>query len=123
MRPHAILLKSCVCLCVSSPSERTKVTVIQGDITDYSSVLEASRGVDVVIHTASLVDVWYKVPETLIYAVNVAGGHIKEVVMWEKREKGMERKHEWVFFSKAEEIHACFCCKSKGTVSHKLKIW
>ncbi|XP_028267969.1 3 beta-hydroxysteroid dehydrogenase type 7 [Parambassis ranga] len=54
-------------------TERTKVAVIQGDITDYSSVLEASRGVDVVIHTASLVDVWYKVPETLIYAVNVAG--------------------------------------------------
>ncbi|KAM6904680.1 3 beta-hydroxysteroid dehydrogenase type 7 [Xenentodon cancila] len=54
-------------------TERTKVVVIQGDITDPSSVLEASRGADVVIHTASLVDVWHKVPETLIYSVNVTG--------------------------------------------------
>ncbi|XP_035511455.1 3 beta-hydroxysteroid dehydrogenase type 7 [Morone saxatilis] len=54
-------------------TERTKVVVIQGDITDYNSVLEASRGVDVVIHTASLVDVWHRVPETLIYSVNVTG--------------------------------------------------
>lgn len=61
-----------MCLPVSS-SERTKVVVIQGDITDYSSVLEASRGADVVIHTASLVDVWHRVPETLIYSVNVTG--------------------------------------------------
>ncbi|XP_060945401.1 3 beta-hydroxysteroid dehydrogenase type 7 [Limanda limanda] len=54
-------------------SERTKVTAIQGDITDYSNVLEASRGVDVVIHMASIVDVWHRVPETVIYAVNVTG--------------------------------------------------
>ncbi|XP_073349889.1 3 beta-hydroxysteroid dehydrogenase type 7 [Pagrus major] len=54
-------------------TERTKVVVIQGDITDYSSVLEASRGADVVIHTASLVDVWYRIPENLIYSVNVTG--------------------------------------------------
>ncbi|XP_061557285.1 3 beta-hydroxysteroid dehydrogenase type 7 [Phycodurus eques] len=52
---------------------RTKVTVIQGDITDYDSVLEASRGAHVVIHAASLVDVWHKVPEALIYGVNVTG--------------------------------------------------
>uniref|UniRef100_A0A8D3CE57 Hydroxy-delta-5-steroid dehydrogenase, 3 beta- and steroid delta-isomerase n=1 Tax=Scophthalmus maximus TaxID=52904 RepID=A0A8D3CE57_SCOMX len=52
---------------------RTKVVVIQGDITDYNSVLEASRGADVVIHTASLVDVWHRVPETLIHSVNVTG--------------------------------------------------
>ncbi|XP_070778608.1 3 beta-hydroxysteroid dehydrogenase type 7 isoform X2 [Enoplosus armatus] len=52
---------------------RTKVVVIPGDITDYGSVLEASRGADVVIHTASLVDVWHKIPETLIYSVNVTG--------------------------------------------------
>ncbi|KAM4530379.1 3 beta-hydroxysteroid dehydrogenase type 7 isoform 1-T1 [Odontesthes bonariensis] len=54
-------------------TERIKVTVTQGDITDCSSVLEATRGVDVVIHTASLVDVWHKVPEKLIYSVNVTG--------------------------------------------------
>lgn len=61
-----------------SPSERTKLVVIQGDITDYSSVLEASRGVDVVIHTASLVDVWHRIPETLIYSVNVTGETSRE---------------------------------------------
>ncbi len=49
------------------------MVVIQGDITDYSSVLEASRGADVVIHSASLVDVWHRIPETLIYSVNVTG--------------------------------------------------
>ncbi|XP_072299896.1 3 beta-hydroxysteroid dehydrogenase type 7 [Eucyclogobius newberryi] len=54
-------------------TERTKVVVIQGDITDYSQVLEASHGVDVFIHSASLVDVWHKVPEALIYSVNVKG--------------------------------------------------
>ncbi|XP_058493133.1 3 beta-hydroxysteroid dehydrogenase type 7 [Solea solea] len=54
-------------------TERTKVVVIQGDITDYDNVLEASRGADVVIHMASLVDVWHRVPETLIHSVNVTG--------------------------------------------------
>ncbi|KAF7660566.1 hypothetical protein LDENG_00279930 [Lucifuga dentata] len=54
-------------------TDRTKVKVIQGDVTNFSSVLEASRGSDVIIHSASLVDVWYKVPEALIYSVNVTG--------------------------------------------------
>jgi nucleoside-diphosphate-sugar epimerase len=49
------------------------VVVTQGDITDYSSVLEVSKGADLVIHTASLVDVWHRVPETVIQAVNVQG--------------------------------------------------
>lgn len=47
--------------------------VIQGDIADYSRVLEASRGVDVIVHTASLVDVWHKIPEAVMYSVNVKG--------------------------------------------------
>ncbi|KAG7459923.1 hypothetical protein MATL_G00215750 [Megalops atlanticus] len=54
-------------------TERVKVVVIQGDITDYPTVLEVSRGADLVIHTASLVDVWHRVPEKTIYAVNVQG--------------------------------------------------
>ncbi|MED6261052.1 hypothetical protein ATANTOWER_000222 [Ataeniobius toweri] len=54
-------------------TDEAKVTIIQGDITDYSSVLEATQGADVVIHSASLVDVWHKIPETLIYSVNVTG--------------------------------------------------
>ncbi|XP_035263043.1 3 beta-hydroxysteroid dehydrogenase type 7-like [Anguilla anguilla] len=52
---------------------RVKVVVTQGDITDYSSVLAAAQGVDLVIHTASLVDVWHRVPEKAIHAVNVQG--------------------------------------------------
>lgn len=57
----------------ASLSEKTKVEVIQGDITDYSSVLEASRGAHVIVHMASLVDVWYKIPDSLIYSVNIKG--------------------------------------------------
>ncbi|KAJ8414209.1 hypothetical protein AAFF_G00050790 [Aldrovandia affinis] len=52
---------------------RVNVVVIQGDITDYPSVLAAARGADLVIHTASLVDVWHRVPEKTINAVNVQG--------------------------------------------------
>ncbi|KAJ8402647.1 hypothetical protein AAFF_G00367300 [Aldrovandia affinis] len=54
-------------------TERVKVVVIQGDITDYLSVLEAGRGADVVIHAASLVDVWHRVPDQVIHTVNVQG--------------------------------------------------
>ncbi|XP_008327565.1 3 beta-hydroxysteroid dehydrogenase type 7 [Cynoglossus semilaevis] len=54
-------------------TEQTKVVVIQGDITDYSSVLAACRGADVVVHMASLVDVWHRVSDTLIHSVNVTG--------------------------------------------------
>lgn len=54
-------------------SEKTKVEVVQGDITDYSSVLEASRGADLIVHMASLVDVWHRIPESLIYSVNIKG--------------------------------------------------
>lgn len=46
---------------------------VQGDITDYESVHHAFQGADLVFHAASLVDVWYKVPEKAIYAVNVQG--------------------------------------------------
>lgn len=46
---------------------------MQGDITDYVSVRDALQGADLVIHAASLVDVWYRVPEKTVYAVNVQG--------------------------------------------------
>lgn len=61
------------CFSLLPPADRTEVQVIQGDITDYDSVLEACRGADVVVHMASLVDVWHRVPPSLIHAVNVAG--------------------------------------------------
>ncbi|KAK1798350.1 hypothetical protein P4O66_007813 [Electrophorus voltai] len=57
----------------SYTTEHIKVVLTQGDITDYHSVLEACRGADLVVHAASLVDVWYRVPERTIYAVNVEG--------------------------------------------------
>ncbi|KAB5553565.1 hypothetical protein PHYPO_G00040080 [Pangasianodon hypophthalmus] len=50
-----------------------EVVVTQGDIAVYSDVLEACRGADLVIHSASLVDVWYKFPEKTIHTVNVGG--------------------------------------------------
>ncbi|CAB1342152.1 unnamed protein product [Coregonus sp. 'balchen'] len=43
-------------------TEQVKVVVTQGDITDYSSVLEVSKGADLVIHTASLFVVILCVP-------------------------------------------------------------
>ncbi|XP_048868841.1 3 beta-hydroxysteroid dehydrogenase type 7-like [Brienomyrus brachyistius] len=58
---------------VDHSTERVKVVLIQGDITDYESVLVAATGADLVIHTASLVDVWHRVPEETIHRVNVQG--------------------------------------------------
>ncbi|KAA0705654.1 3 beta-hydroxysteroid dehydrogenase type 7 3 beta-hydroxysteroid dehydrogenase type VII [Triplophysa tibetana] len=57
----------------SQSTEDVKVVLVQGDITDYVSVRDALQGADLVIHAASLVDVWYRVPEKTIYAVNVQG--------------------------------------------------
>ncbi|XP_066579330.1 3 beta-hydroxysteroid dehydrogenase type 7 isoform X2 [Amia ocellicauda] len=54
-------------------TDRVKVRLLQGDITDYASVREAVRGAQLVIHSASLVDVWHRVPEQTIRAVNVQG--------------------------------------------------
>ncbi|TRY98222.1 hypothetical protein DNTS_035192 [Danionella cerebrum] len=54
-------------------TELVNVVVVQGDITDYANVRSAFEGVDLVIHSASLVDVWYKVPDKIIHAVNVQG--------------------------------------------------
>ncbi|KAJ8253609.1 hypothetical protein COCON_G00202210 [Conger conger] len=54
-------------------TERIKVVVMQGDVTEYPSVLKAGHGADLVIHMASLVDVWHRVPEEVIHKVNVQG--------------------------------------------------
>ncbi|KAJ7314141.1 hypothetical protein JRQ81_006080 [Phrynocephalus forsythii] len=50
-----------------------RVALIQGDITNLEDVKAAVRGAHVVIHTASLVDVWGRVPPEKISAVNVGG--------------------------------------------------
>ena len=64
--------------------------VVQGDITDYSSVVEVSQGATVVIHTASLVDVWHRVPESVIEAVNVKGMETGRWngIGWGRKKKG-----------------------------------
>lgn len=75
--------------------------VIQGDITDYDSVLEASHGADVIIHTASLVDVWHRIPETVIYSVNVTGE--AAVVGMKIRKMGGKEN----IYGHSEETNAC----------------
>ncbi|XP_072127597.1 3 beta-hydroxysteroid dehydrogenase type 7-like isoform X1 [Mobula birostris] len=54
-------------------TEKLQVKFIQGNIVDAASVLEAARGVDLIIHTAGLVDVWMKHPSKRIWAVNYQG--------------------------------------------------
>ncbi|XP_069044226.1 3 beta-hydroxysteroid dehydrogenase type 7 [Lepisosteus oculatus] len=54
-------------------TERVKIRLIQGDITDYPTVRDALQGAHLVIHSASLVDVHYRIPEETIRAVNVHG--------------------------------------------------
>ncbi|XP_063305966.1 3 beta-hydroxysteroid dehydrogenase type 7-like [Pelobates fuscus] len=51
----------------------TTVTLVKGDITDYNQVLKATAGVDVVIHTAALVDFLNTSPYHKMEAINVGG--------------------------------------------------
>ncbi|XP_069617411.1 3 beta-hydroxysteroid dehydrogenase type 7-like isoform X2 [Ranitomeya imitator] len=51
----------------------TMVTFIKGDITDFNQILSAVKGVDVVIHTAALVDYLDGVPFKKLEAINVGG--------------------------------------------------
>nr|XP_028560003.1 3 beta-hydroxysteroid dehydrogenase type 7 isoform X1 [Podarcis muralis] len=50
-----------------------RVTLIQGDISNLEDVKAAMKGAHLVIHTASLVDVWGRVSPEKITAVNVQG--------------------------------------------------
>ncbi|OCT59036.1 3 beta-hydroxysteroid dehydrogenase type 7 [Xenopus laevis] len=54
-------------------NDRVKVRLISGDISRLEDVREALRGSHLVIHTASLVDVWGRVPASKITEVNVTG--------------------------------------------------
>ncbi|KAG9485895.1 hypothetical protein GDO78_008793 [Eleutherodactylus coqui] len=51
----------------------TAVTFVEGDITDYSQILSAVKGVDVVIHTAAIVDILDIFPFKKLEAINVGG--------------------------------------------------
>ncbi|XP_053551269.1 LOW QUALITY PROTEIN: 3 beta-hydroxysteroid dehydrogenase type 7 [Bombina bombina] len=54
-------------------NERVKIHLIRGDISSFSDVRSALRGSHLVIHTASLVDVWGRVPASKVTEVNVTG--------------------------------------------------
>uniref|UniRef100_K7FBA0 Hydroxy-delta-5-steroid dehydrogenase, 3 beta- and steroid delta-isomerase 7 n=1 Tax=Pelodiscus sinensis TaxID=13735 RepID=K7FBA0_PELSI len=54
-------------------TEKVAVTLIQGDVSSPTDVGAAVEGADVVIHTASWVDVWGRVPPEKITEVNVHG--------------------------------------------------
>lgn len=49
------------------------VTFVKGDITDYKQILSVMKGVDVVIHTAALVDSLDTFPLKKLEAINVSG--------------------------------------------------
>lgn len=51
----------------------TMVTFVKGDITDYKQILSVMKGVDVVIHTAALVDSLDTFPLKKLEAINVSG--------------------------------------------------
>ena len=57
---------------VHSVSESKNVTYLQGDIRDYEAVFNACDGIDIVIHSAAIVD-WGSKPEKEVYSVNVTG--------------------------------------------------
>ncbi|QLI60785.1 3 beta-hydroxysteroid dehydrogenase [Scale drop disease virus] len=55
------------------PTVSSRVVLIKGDITDYRTLLAACVGVDIIIHAASIIDVWYKISDDTIYDINVIG--------------------------------------------------
>jgi nucleoside-diphosphate-sugar epimerase len=52
--------------------QNEKVTFIQGDIRKYGEVEKACEGVDVVIHSAAIID-WGTQPESVVFAINTDG--------------------------------------------------
>ncbi|AYV88122.1 putative 3-beta-hydroxy-delta-5-C27 steroid oxidoreductase-like protein [Largemouth bass virus] len=50
-----------------------RLKLVRGSVNDAAAVTKAMMGADVVIHAASIVDVWYRVPDEEIYRVNVNG--------------------------------------------------
>ncbi|XP_041038111.1 3 beta-hydroxysteroid dehydrogenase type 7-like [Carcharodon carcharias] len=57
----------------SLSTDSVTVKMVQGDITDQHQLLRATDGADVILHTASIVDVSNCVPEAIIQKVNVQG--------------------------------------------------
>ena len=57
----------------SGHEEKLSVTSFTGSVSDYSTVLEACRDVDSVLHIASIIDVTLFPNEKLSHKVNVKG--------------------------------------------------
>ncbi|XP_032830946.1 3 beta-hydroxysteroid dehydrogenase/Delta 5--_4-isomerase-like [Petromyzon marinus] len=55
---------------------RGKIRVIQADIRDERAMRAACRGAHVLLHTASLIDVWDRNSEAEIFSVNQHGTHV-----------------------------------------------
>uniref|UniRef100_UPI00358F213F 3 beta-hydroxysteroid dehydrogenase type 7 isoform X1 n=1 Tax=Myxine glutinosa TaxID=7769 RepID=UPI00358F213F len=54
-------------------SASVKVSCVQGDVRDMPVLRDALRDATVVLHAASLVDVWGKYPSTALHSTNVIG--------------------------------------------------
>jgi len=59
-------------LCEYSGKSDSRIEMIHGDVRDYSQIAEACKGMDVVIHSAAIVD-WGTRSKEEIFAVNVEG--------------------------------------------------
>lgn len=57
----------------SLSTDAVRVILIPGNIAEMDSVREAARGVDLIIHTAALVDVWGTNSSSKIWATNYQG--------------------------------------------------
>ena len=53
-------------------SPESRIDYMQGDIRDYETVKQACAGINIVIHTAAIVD-WGTKSEKEVYSVNVTG--------------------------------------------------
>ncbi|PWA75877.1 NAD-dependent epimerase/dehydratase [Artemisia annua] len=69
---RAFVRRSSDLSCLPAHSKGVALEIAYGDVTDYSSVLEACSGCQVVFHAAAIVDTW--LPDTSIFfTVNVGG--------------------------------------------------
>jgi nucleoside-diphosphate-sugar epimerase len=59
-------------VCEFEGPEKKRIDFVRGDVTNYQSVLSACQGIDLVIHSAAIID-WGTKSDEEIYAVNVGG--------------------------------------------------
>ncbi|XP_078064663.1 3 beta-hydroxysteroid dehydrogenase type 7-like [Mustelus asterias] len=59
----------------SLSTDSVTVRAMEGDVRDREELIRATQGVDVVMHLASIVDIFGQVPEAAMEEVNVQGTH------------------------------------------------